>query len=87
MKFDSIQAFLDMGGYGFYVWLSYGCAFVLLLLLILTSLSGSKNTLKQINAQLKREAKLKQAAELHNKEQHKKELEKSSSEVVNESTS
>jgi heme exporter protein D len=27
-QFDSVQAFFDMGGYGFYIWLCYGFVFV-----------------------------------------------------------
>lgn len=66
MQFDSISAFLDMGGYGFYVWLSYGVSFIALALLIFASLNGHKKIKKQIIQRIKRETKLRQAAELHN---------------------
>ncbi|REL31777.1 heme exporter protein CcmD [Thalassotalea euphylliae] len=63
MQFDSFSAFLDMGGYGFFVWLSYGASIVLFLLLIVSSLKASKAIKGQIASQIKREQKLKLAAE------------------------
>ena len=65
MQFDSISAFFDMGGYGFYVWLSYGASTVALALLVLASINGHKKIKQQIALRLKREEKLRQAAELH----------------------
>ena len=64
MQFDSISAFLDMGGYGFYVWLSYGASIIALALLVFSSLSSHKKIKQQIAQRMKREAKLRQAAEL-----------------------
>jgi len=66
MQFDSIGAFLDMGGYGFYVWLSYGVSITALALLIFSSLNSHKKIKQQIAQRIKREAKLRQAAELQN---------------------
>ena len=63
MQFDSISAFFDMGGYGFYVWLSYGVAFSALALLIMSSISGHKKMKQQIIQRQKREEKLRQAAQ------------------------
>lgn len=62
MKFDSLDAFLNMGGYGFYVWLSYGLTFLLLSTLVITSLQSHKNTQIQIRKKLKRKIKLREAA-------------------------
>jgi heme exporter protein D len=64
MQFDSISAFLDMGGYGFYVWLSYGVSIIALALLIFSSINSHKKIKQQIAQRIKREAKLRQAAEL-----------------------
>ncbi|MFT5634973.1 MAG: heme exporter protein D [Cognaticolwellia sp.] len=64
MQFDSISAFLDMGGYGFYVWLSYGVSIIALALLVFSSLNSHKKIKQQIAQRIKREAKLRQAAEL-----------------------
>jgi heme exporter protein D len=33
MHFEDISSFLDMGGYGLFVWLSFGAAFVSLFVL------------------------------------------------------
>ncbi|MEH6594132.1 MAG: heme exporter protein CcmD [Colwellia polaris] len=64
MQFDSISAFIDMGGYGFYVWLSYGVSIFSLALLIFTSISSHKKIKLQITQRIKREEKLRQAAKL-----------------------
>jgi heme exporter protein D len=64
MQFDSLSAFLDMGGYGFYVWLSYGVSFAALALLVFSSIAGQKKIKQQIAQRQKREIKLRQAAEL-----------------------
>jgi heme exporter protein D len=66
MQFDSINAFLAMGGYGFYVWLSYGVSIFTLALLIFSSITSHKKIKQQIAQRQKREAKLRQAAELQN---------------------
>ena len=63
MQFDSISAFLDMGGYGFFVWLSYGVSITALALLVFSSLSSHKKIKQQIVQRQKRETKLRQAAE------------------------
>ncbi|SEK55024.1 heme exporter protein D [Colwellia chukchiensis] len=70
MQFDSVSAFLDMGGYGFYVWLSYGVSFAALALLVTSSIAGHKKAKQQIAQRQKREAKLRQAAEQQNAHAH-----------------
>jgi heme exporter protein D len=60
MQFDSFSAFIDMGGYGFYVWLSYGVSITLLLILILSSVNGHKHVMKNIAQRKQREDKLRQ---------------------------
>lgn len=62
MQFDSISAFFDMGGYGFYVWLSYGVTAFTLGLLVVASLRNHKKIKLQIAQRQKRESKLRQAA-------------------------
>ena len=64
MQFDSINAFFNMGGYGFYVWLSYGVTLLAILLLILLSKQKHKQTLQQISQRYMRELKRKEAAQL-----------------------
>lgn len=63
MQFESFSEFLAMGGYGFYVWLSFGsCALILAGILVSSILDGKK--LKQaVKAQMAREARIKKAKE------------------------
>ena len=63
MQFDSFSAFINMGGYGFYVWLSYGVSVTALALLIFSSISNHKKIKQQIVQRQKREEKFRQAAE------------------------
>jgi heme exporter protein D len=63
MQFDSISAFLDMGGYAFYVWLSYGVSALLLTLLVYTSHNNHKKVKTKIAQRLLREVKLRKAAQ------------------------
>ena len=63
MQFDSFSAFLSMGKYGFYVWLSYGITFLLLSLLVYSSLKRHKNVIKNIAQRQQRDDKLRQARE------------------------
>jgi len=63
MQFDSISAFLDMGGYGFFVWLSYGVSTFLLAALVYSSHNNHKNVKNKIAQRLQREIKLRKAAE------------------------
>ena len=60
MQFDSFSAFIDMGGYGFYVWLSFGISTALILALLFSSLYGHKQVIKAIAIRQQREDKLRQ---------------------------
>ncbi len=60
MQFDSFSAFLDMGGYGFYVWLSFGVSAVLILVLIVSSMIGHQQVINNIAIRQQREDKLRQ---------------------------
>jgi len=68
MQFDSINAFLNMGGYAFYVWLSYGVSAFFLIALLLSSKANNQKTIKKIAQRQKRELKLRQAAKLQNEQ-------------------
>ncbi|MCL1144357.1 heme exporter protein CcmD [Shewanella gaetbuli] len=61
MKFDSFADFIDMGGYGFFVWLAYGVTFGCLGILILHSLSQKKKVLTEIAKKMTREDRLKES--------------------------
>jgi len=69
MQFDSISAFFDMGGYAFFVWLSYGVSALLLTLLVYTSLNNHKNVKNKIAQRLLREKKLRKAAQKQSADQ------------------
>jgi len=65
MQFDSLAAFIDMGGYSFYVWLSYGVTLLVLASLYINSKVSHNNTKQLIMKRLQRDEKLKQAAKLN----------------------
>ncbi len=64
MQFNSFSDFIDMGGYGFYVWLSFGAAALILTLLLISSKAGHQQIINQIAKRKQREDKLRQAREL-----------------------
>jgi heme exporter protein D len=76
MQFNSFSDFINMGGYGFYVWLSFGAAALILTLLLINSKAGHQQIITQIAKRKQREDKLRQA----------KELRKKQNEVINEVT-
>jgi heme exporter protein D len=63
MYFESMNDFWAMGGYGFYVWLSYGIGFLSLGLLWLDSVFAKKKLFTQILTEQARQARIKTAAE------------------------
>lgn len=71
MQFDSFSQFLDMGGYGFYVWLSFGSGAFLIGCLIAHSRYQYNAVKRAIAKKMTRDQKLKQAAELNAAAQQK----------------
>ncbi|AOF52465.1 heme exporter protein CcmD [Rodentibacter caecimuris] len=61
MFFQTWSDFFDMGGYGFYVWLSYGISLVAIVALIIQSLKQRKTILKNVLRETQREMRLQQA--------------------------
>mgnify|MGYP000539205494 FL=1 len=61
MQFDSFAAFLDMGGYAFFVWLAYGVTFGSLAILIIHSLGQRRKVLIEISKKIIREDRLKES--------------------------
>jgi len=51
----SLQEFINMGGYGFYVWTSYGICFVVLLLNLVLPIIQRKQLLRQLALKQKRQ--------------------------------
>ena len=76
MQFNSFSDFINMGGYGFYVWLSFGAGALILTVLLLSSKAGHQQIINQIAKRKQREDKLRQARELRKQqnEQQNKEL-------------
>lgn len=66
MQFENFSAFLNMGGYGFYVWLSFGVSTALIVALIISSIAGHKKVIKDIAIRQQREEKLRQARKQRN---------------------
>ncbi|MFQ1021959.1 heme exporter protein CcmD [Avibacterium paragallinarum] len=54
MFFESVSDFLNMGGYGFYVWLSYGLSFFALASLIVQGMLRKKTLIKEIQREQQR---------------------------------
>jgi len=55
MSFDSFNAFLQMGGHGLYVWLSYGMGLIILLMAGVSPMREKKRVFRQLAQQLKRQ--------------------------------
>lgn len=66
MQFESFSAFLDMGGYGFYVWLSFGVSTALILVLIFNSILAHKQVINSIAIRQQRDNKLRQLRKQRN---------------------
>ncbi|HDZ35219.1 MULTISPECIES: heme exporter protein CcmD [Pseudoalteromonas] len=61
MQFDSFSDFIAMGGYGFYVWLSFGTCALILLGILVNSLRDTKRIMASVEQQIVREARIKKA--------------------------
>ena len=59
MQFDSLQAFLDMGGYAFYVWLAFAVTFFIMLVLVFESVWAKKQLITKFGAQIARKKRIK----------------------------
>ncbi len=66
MAFNSVSEFLAMGGYAFYVWLSFGVTLFALLGLVLSTRLTRKAMLKEVAARVEREHRIKNAPNLEN---------------------
>ena len=60
MFFQRWSDLIHMGGYGFYVWLSYGLSFIAIVALIIQSLMGKSAVLKSVKREQQRESRLQQ---------------------------
>ncbi len=57
MFFDIFTSFLEMGGHGQYVWLSYGLTALIVLVNFVSPMMTRKKVIKDIQRQLRREQK------------------------------
>jgi len=58
MQFNSLAAFLDMGGYGFFVWLSYGISTLSVILMVLYIRYERRSLIQAVQAQLARKQRI-----------------------------
>ncbi|MBE1287476.1 MAG: heme exporter protein CcmD [Alteromonadaceae bacterium] len=58
MAFDSFADFIAMGGYGFFVWLSYGVSFLSIALYIVYVKRQKRQLTQNVVAQQAREARI-----------------------------
>ena len=63
MYFESFSAFLAMGGYGFFVWLSYGVSILVVTAFVMYIKVDKRNLIKEVRAQAARKARIQQAKE------------------------
>jgi heme exporter protein D len=68
MQFESINAFFAMGGYGLYVWLSFGLGLLSMALLWGGAWLGKKRLLRQIIVEQARQTRVNQARQTANKQ-------------------
>ncbi|RDV24362.1 heme exporter protein CcmD [Alteromonas aestuariivivens] len=61
MQFDSWQAFLSMGGYALYVWLSFGVTFIAMLAIAWGSARQHTQLMQQVLKERARRARIRQA--------------------------
>ncbi|WP_415895632.1 heme exporter protein CcmD [Neptuniibacter sp. PT34_22] len=57
MSFDSFSDFIAMGGHGFYVWLSYAIALVVIVINIVNPALQKKKVISDLVRRLRREKK------------------------------
>ena len=86
MQFNSFSDFINMGGYGFYVWLSFGVSALILSLLLIASKRGHQQIINQIAKRKQREDKLREAKALRKKHNEQNTENKSPNTALNEVT-
>ncbi len=66
MHFSSFSEFLAMGGYGFYVWLSFGVTFVVMFGQVISTRMTHKRLIKDIKQEQARAQRMKDAKDMAN---------------------
>ena len=66
MHFASFSDFMAMGGYAFYVWLSFGLTLVCLVGIIISTRIKTRSLLAELRSKQAREARRKAAQQMEN---------------------
>ncbi|WP_421330247.1 heme exporter protein CcmD [Aeromonas veronii] len=66
MHFASLSDFMAMGGYAFYVWLSFGLTLVCLVGIIISTRMKTRSLLAELRSKQAREARRKAAQQMEN---------------------
>lgn len=66
MHFASFSDFLAMGGYAFYVWLSFGLTLVCLIGIVISTRMKTRRLLGELRSKQAREARRKAAQQMEN---------------------
>ncbi|MFM5870039.1 heme exporter protein CcmD [Aeromonas veronii] len=66
MHFASFSDFMAMGGYAFYVWLSFGLTLVCLVSIIISTRMKTRSLLAELRSKQAREARRKAAQQMEN---------------------
>ena len=66
MYFASFSDFIAMGGYAFYVWLSFGLTLVCLVGIIISTRMKTRSLLAELRSKQAREARRKAAQQMEN---------------------
>ncbi|MFQ2183186.1 heme exporter protein CcmD [Aeromonas sp. s13] len=66
MHFASFTDFMAMGGYAFYVWLSFGLTLVCLVGIIISTRMKTRSLLAELRSKQAREARRKAAQQMEN---------------------
>jgi len=61
LAFDSFSEFIAMGGYGFFVWLSFGVTFIAMLAIVVESKLAYKQLFTQLEKEQARKKRIKAA--------------------------
>ena len=62
MQFNNLSEFLAMGGYGYFVWMSFGVTAAAFLLEVLVLRSQRKKTLRTLHTRIRMASKMKAQA-------------------------
>ena len=61
MQFESVADFFAMGGYGFYVWISFGFTGMCMMGIVLQTLFAQRRLKYQISAEIQRKKRIQHA--------------------------